>query len=473
MKRSFFFMRALQKITAALVILGLPLAFASGCAPAGSGSGFAPAGSAALNARGAAPALMDPQTTAGSAQWLQFGYDAGHTGYNPVEQTINAGNVSNLHIVWNHQTLIQPGGIVVDGGVAYVEDMGQSNAGLYAYNAANGAKKWYADVNLNGPWGSFNHATPVVSGDVVVSPCSNGSSSKFLTGLCGLNAKTGKSVWTYYCSQYQGGGCGGLVNGTSPALYKNLVYAQITQGVNEQPDTEALNSQTGKVVWDVPGVYHCPDAGLTNNSPLPIEDGLVYAVLGCQGQKGATELCAFSSTNGHAAWCDDTADVYVHDVIAGNGYVYMSEDIASNEVILALDAKSGARAWSATLPGSNYSTLATAANHVFVEDGGAGVFALSTKNGKKQWSYTSNGNLIQAGVISVANGLVYTDGGGGNNGNVAITAFNEKNGHVVWTSGSIGNGGAPATPVIVDGTIYAGCYTMCAFKPSTKKSAGE
>ena len=67
--------------------------------------------------------------------------------------------------------------------------------------------------------------------------------------------------------------------------------------------------------------------------------------------------------------------------------------------------------------------------------------------------------------MSIANGLVYSDGGGGNNGNVAITAFNENNGKVVWTSGSIGNGGAPAAPVILDGTIYAGCYTLCAFRP--------
>ena len=40
-------------------------------------------------------------------------------------------------------------------------------------------------------------------------------------------------------------------------------------------------------------------------------------------------------------------------------------------------------------------------------------------------------------------------------------------GKLVWTStiasNLVGNGGAQATPVIVNGTIYAGCYTVCAF----------
>jgi len=65
------------------------------------------------------------------------------------------------------------------------------------------------------------------------------------------------------------------------------------------------------------------------------------------------------------------------------------------------------------------------------------------------------------GVLSVANGIVYTDGGGGNNGNDGLTALNATNGSLIAAS-SFGNGSAPATPVIVDGAIYAGCYTLCA-----------
>ena len=40
-----------------------------------------------------AVALSCASAAAGTADWMQFGYDAAHTGYNPVETTINAGNV--------------------------------------------------------------------------------------------------------------------------------------------------------------------------------------------------------------------------------------------------------------------------------------------------------------------------------------------------------------------------------------------
>ncbi len=78
------------------------------------------------------------------------GYDRGHTGYNPLEKIIGVANVSRLQ-VW-HRTvrlpLTNPGGIVYDKNVLYVDDMGQSNAGLYAFNAKTGAQKWYANVNF-------------------------------------------------------------------------------------------------------------------------------------------------------------------------------------------------------------------------------------------------------------------------------------------------------------------------------------
>lgn len=408
------------------------------------------------------------------AEWLQFGYDAGHTGYNPLEKTINAKNVSDLQIGWDDQTIVQPGGIAIDHNVAYVDDMGQTNAGLYALDAQTGAQKWYANVNLNGAWGSFTHAVSAVAGNVVVTPCSNGSSSLFLTGLCGVNAKSGKVLWSTYCTQYEGNPCGGLTNnGTSPTLYGKLIYFQSTQGVNEQPDTLALDPKNGKVVWDVPGVYHCPDAGAGGN-PLPATDGNVFALMGCFGQSGNTELCGFSAASGTAAWCDQSP-AYIEDSIAANGRLYVTEpgNGSSNLAVIAFDAKSGAQLWTANLPGQNSSIMATANNSLFVEDGGAGVYALSATTGKPLWSYTANGNLFHGGVLSVANGIVYADGGGGNNGNVAITALSAKNGSVIWTSGSIGNGGAPATPAIVNGTVYTGCYTLCSFTLPSQRDRKE
>ena len=43
-----------------------------------------------------AVALSCTSAAAVAADWMQFGYDAAHTGNNPVETTVNAGNVANL-----------------------------------------------------------------------------------------------------------------------------------------------------------------------------------------------------------------------------------------------------------------------------------------------------------------------------------------------------------------------------------------
>ncbi|HET6275053.1 MAG TPA: PQQ-binding-like beta-propeller repeat protein [Candidatus Cybelea sp.] len=459
----------LRQIATTAILLGFPLAFTSGCGGAASAP-VTPASSATQSVQSGTAHVANRRHDAKAGEWPQFGYNPGHSGYNRFEDTITTQNVSNLQVAWNDSSLIQPGGIVLSDGVAYVDDMGQANEGLYALDAATGAQKWYANLNLNGSWGNMTHAVPVVAGNVVVSPCSNGSSSPFLTGLCGVNARSGQLLWTYYCTQYQGGGCSGLVNGSSPALYQRLVYAQITQGINEQPDTEALNPKTGAVVWDVPGVFHCPDGGASQGTPLPASNGLVFAVLACQGSSGATEICALSAASGSAAWCESTSNIYVETLIAGGGKLFAAETIGSNTDVIAFDATSGSQVWTATLPGANSATLAMANNRLFVDDGGVGIFALNAHNGKPVWSYTANSNLTQGGVLSVANGIVYADGGGGNNGNVALAAFDETTGSVIWTSSSVGNGAAPATPVILDGTVYAGCYTMCAFALS---SSGE
>jgi outer membrane protein assembly factor BamB len=407
------------------------------------------------------PVTLDARGFAGArtAQWPQFGYDAGQTAYNPLESVIAPQNVSSLQIAWNDGGIVQPNGIVVDKGVAYVDDQGQSAAGLYALDAATGAQKWVAQVNLNGSWGSFNHPVSAVAGGVVVTPCSNGESN-FLTGLCGVDASTGAVAWTHFCSLYQGGGCEGIVNGTSPTLYQSRIFFQTTEGVNEQPDTEAINPKTGALVWDVPGVYHCPDAGDTSGNPLPAANGLVFAVLGCQGPSGTTEICALSAKSGGAVWCAGSESACVGGLIAGGDKLFVEEPAASGFNVLAFDAKSGKPLWGTTLPGGGRA-MALSGSRLFVSAGATGVYALSVKNGAQLWSYTANGNYTVGGVLSVANGVVYTDGGGGNNGNDGITALSEKNGALLWAS-SFGNGSAPATPVIVDGAIYAGCYTLCA-----------
>jgi outer membrane protein assembly factor BamB len=461
-KGSFVVMRGIRKIASAIALLGFPVLFASGCAASGTaGSSFTP--SSPVASTQVSPETRGIAPDAKAAQWPQFGYDLGHSGYNPLEKTLGTTNVSKLKVGWNDQSLIQPNGIVYDKNLLYVDDMGQSNAGLYAFNAATGAQKWYADVNLNGGWGSFNRAVSAVAGNMIVTPCGNGSTTQFLTGLCGVNATNGKVLWKTYCTLYQGSGCEGLVNGTSPVYDGKNVIVQITQGVNEQPDTEAFDPKTGKNVWDVAGIYHCPDGGLTSGAPLPVAGGNVLGVLACQGKNGATEICALNSASGSSQWCYQSGNIYVQTMIADANKFYVVIPGGSTNTVIAFNAKSGAQIWKASIPAQNGSALAVDATQLYIENGANGLYALKASNGKPVWSYTANGNMIVGGAVSVANGIVYTNGGGGNNDNVAIAAFNAKTGKLIYSTSSVGNGSAPATGIVVNGTVYAGCYTLCAF----------
>lgn len=442
-----------RKTRTAIALAALLTPLASGCASGTGGTPVTPAVSSPLGTSFVAA----PELKNGSAKWLQFGYDAGHSGFNPLERTLSASNISGLQIAWTSQTLAEPAGIASDGKSLYVDITGQSNSGLFAVNAATGKEKWSAALGLSASW-SGGYPQPAIANGVILSPCSNGSSSAFATGFCGVNATNGKVLWTYYCAgSYQGFGCGGG-GYTSPAVYDHTMYVQLQQS-GEQADTEALDPQTGSVRWDLPGVAHCPDSA-GPATPLPVANKLVFAIRGCAGSNNQTVLCALTTNSGKAVWCDPTLDAYTEALIEGDGQVYMYEPNQSSgdAAIVAVNAKSGKQAWTTLIPGWNYAAMAYANGRVFVESGRVGVYALSSKNGKMVWSYAQNSNnIFQGGVISVANGLVYTNGGAGNNGNTALNAFNEKNGAVVWTS-NLCCTGAIAAPVILNGAVYAGYY---------------
>jgi outer membrane protein assembly factor BamB len=467
-KGGFFLMGTTRKIVSTTFLFGVPYLLATGCAPGG-GSALAPA----VNASAFSPMRSQPapaqaasweRAAAKTAVWLQFGYDAGHSADNPLEKTLGAKNVSKLQIGWNDTSIIQPTGIVVDKGTVYVADGSQSPGDMYALDATTGKQRWAANVAL----GNVNLlSVPAVSGSIVLSPCSTGSGTTFKSGLCGLNANSGHQQWATLCTPYQSNTCAGVFNhGTSASVYGGLAIFQMTNGINEQPDIDGVDPKTGKIVWDVGGsyLYHCPDAGGPIN-PLPAADGHVFGVIPCftVGSKTGTYVCSISASSGALGWCTASQDAYVDRLVAGEGKVFASESAGSSGTsIVAMDEKTGAVAWKSPAVYHNVGAIAVANDRVFVNNYST-VYALSAKSGKILWTQTQGG-IEAGGDLSVANGIVYTNAFGGNNGDIAITALNEKNGKLIWDSSSIaGNGSSEATPAVVNGTIYAACYTLCQF----------
>src|ERR1700744_4959078 len=104
-------------VVPAIVLCGLAGLLLSGCAASGAGGVVGGGGAAFMPV--SPVAIPDVQ----KANWPQFGYDEGHSAYNPLEKTIGTTNVAKLKIAWNDQTIIQPSGIVYDDDALYVDDM--------------------------------------------------------------------------------------------------------------------------------------------------------------------------------------------------------------------------------------------------------------------------------------------------------------------------------------------------------------
>ena len=151
-------------------------------------------------------------------------------------------------------------GIVVDGGVAYITDVNQTNEGLYALDAASGKQKWYTPLGLNSV-GSTGHAVSAVSGNVVISACTNQDPSNLQSGLCGFNAKSGKTAWSYMCTPYppsKNGPCAGIQQGSAPAVSGKLVYAQIVQGCQRAARHRSAQHPDGRCRVGRPGRLSLP-----------------------------------------------------------------------------------------------------------------------------------------------------------------------------------------------------------------------
>src|ERR1700752_3916343 len=86
-----------------------------------------------------------------AADWMQFGYDAAHTGYHPPETTINAGNVSQLTRLYSvtipsgvDSAPVYLSGVVTPSGTKNLLFALSKNGRVMAIDAADGSEVWHA-----------------------------------------------------------------------------------------------------------------------------------------------------------------------------------------------------------------------------------------------------------------------------------------------------------------------------------------
>jgi polyvinyl alcohol dehydrogenase (cytochrome) len=197
--------------------------------------------------------------TASAGDWPMGGQNYAGTRSNPDEKAIGAANVSHLITAWTVKT--------------------------------------HGDVS----------ATPAVVNGAVYFPDWGGYFTK-------INAKTGKVIWSYPVSKYDG--IASTVSRTSPAVYGNTVYIG-DQNNNASPlvggdgaHLMAINARTGALRWDT--VVDDQYAAMITASPI-VYQGVIYVGISSKEQGMTTQpnypccslrgsLVALDARTGRVLW---------------------------------------------------------------------------------------------------------------------------------------------------------------------------
>ena len=181
-----------------------------------------------------------------TGDWVQEGFDPGHTAFNRFETRLSPENVGNLVKLWESSVgggLLSCGPVVRDGKV-YIGS-GGFDGQIYAFDEATGATLWVGEAQS-----SFFTATAAVGHGLVFA-------SAFSSPFLGYDAETGEIAWN--------SGLDGLR--TAPTLQGRMLYF-----ISADDLLHALDLETGMEIWSrEPGSN-------TGQAPVVL-DGRVFQIL--------------------------------------------------------------------------------------------------------------------------------------------------------------------------------------------------
>ena len=377
----------------------------------------------ALGAVAVAPPLKAAAAAGGS--WPQVRFDAAHTGYNPLESTINAGNVSTLQPAWSFDPQEYPApSPVVANGVAYLSCQKSKECAL---DTRTGKVLWTQQV-----FGDYRTSPGALSGGVLYV----GSDSAPPAKMYALSASTGDMIWSASADPID------LVSDgfKSPTVANGVVYAE-----DDAADLYAFNATTGARIFKVwAGTFAAPayaSGTLYGSGETSTYQGLLKAFSGSTGQKRWNSAPQNRLSPGAAV---AGANVY-------NGpFAYP-----------AACADGCQPTWTFRAPSGSVTQPAVANGVVYEAYDDGNLYAINADRGTLRWTGITADSLQSphAPMLSapvVAGGVVYVADGAG-----FIDAFN-----------AAGCGAASCQPlwqvnlnhhqpfqqdlVVVDGTVYVG-----------------
>jgi outer membrane protein assembly factor BamB len=218
---------------------------------------------------------------------------------------------------------------------------------------------------------------------------------------------------------------------TSTSLVNGILYLS-GGGGRDKGTLEALNAQTGKLIWKSNLVL----------TATAVANGMVY------GGSSEGNLYALDANTGTLIWSYSTNSVPVYSPpTVVNGVVYIEAD----DGVYALNAQAGTLIWKYTINTERGSpTVANGVVYFGVEvNGVSNVYALDAQTGTLIWKYKTS--TLVAATAAVANGLVYIGSGAG-----IVYALDAQTGTLIW---SYQTGGIVASaPAVANGVVYVGSF---------------
>lgn len=336
--------------------------------------------------------------------WQQFGFDSGHTGFNPYENVLSTSSVQGLTLAWSHKAVnvhYAAPPAVADGLVFAAT----SNDQLLALNATSGSVVWI----VSNP--GYLYTAPEVVNGIVYAASYDGTLSAFAeqTGnilwkisnpqnslfsqpavaggtlyvgsdkLYAFNAASGVLLWSYAPAA--------LFFGRT-AVANNIVYTGASDG-----RIYALDATSGKLLWSSKG-----------NGPLAASGGVVYV-----DRSGV--LYPLNAENGKLLGWHYTTGEGVNNLVVAGGTVYVN----TNHQLIALDTQ-GKVLWifykgqyndRFTSPSQAAPVLANGVIYVDFEHAAQDIlYAVNATSGSMLWRFPSKHDYYESYPV-LANGWLY------------------------------------------------------------------
>ncbi|MBV8776537.1 MAG: PQQ-binding-like beta-propeller repeat protein [Alphaproteobacteria bacterium] len=445
----------------ALVLGGALAGCSGGMQPAlpSAQNGITPLAHNSLSAAQGLPPMLRAALSA-SASWPETYFNAAHTGFNPLETTLSTSNVNGLKELWGYAT---PGTTIA----AFAVDKSYVFAlrGDYTLDAISGTthQKIWSVGNLGA---SVNDPTLATAYGLVFVPCADTNDNG--SGICAFSVKTGSLVWKVA----HGYSCGGSALADPYVYDKGVIYAPWGQcGFHGM---YALDAKTGQTVWGYNGYYA---AG--QGSAAAVGDGLVFYNCSFSGNNDAG-VCALNQSTGALVWsvaypqsCQPCEVSPGFTYNSGVLYEHLIFPDTNTGQVLALNATSGAQIWAGPVEHGNQGPawpVAFAKGALYDSGTDDNLYRLNAKTGTKVWSQSFH---TWGSAPSVANGVVYHNGGAPGSSAPFITAYDVASGKVLWADTQDTNGTVNPPPIVLNGSVYAataaGSCTLCVYGLSSRE----